>query len=159
MVWVYRWCRFVRGPIDRCACLKVEISISFFEIDLDFLSLISTFWARLANDDISTCTWPMIANEDALDIYLTSLTSSRPRFRRKRYSSPRNLLVFRVCCVDGKSCVGSRIGATNGPRGRRRAGGLHLSHVQWVGRVVGGFHSHKRPYGALKRNEERDGRR
>ena len=71
-----------RSTIDRPstgACLKVEV-------DLDF-------WARLANDDISTCTWPMIANEDALDIYLTSLTSSRPRLWRKRYSSPRNLMV------------------------------------------------------------------
>ena len=35
----------------------------------------------------------MVANEDDLDTFSTSLTSSRPRLWQKRYSSPRNLLV------------------------------------------------------------------
>jgi len=41
----------------------------------------------------STCTWPMMPNEDALDTFSTSLTSSCPRLQRKRYSSSRKWLV------------------------------------------------------------------
>ena len=43
-------------------------------------------------EDISACTWPMVANEDDLDAFSTSLTSSRPRLWQK---SLRGLCGFR----------------------------------------------------------------
>ena len=96
----------------------------------------TSIWARLANDDISTCTWPMVANEDTLDTFSTSLTSSRPRLWRKlcfAAESAGQYTPFSEFVASMPNYASEAVSTPPMGREGRRAGGLHqLSDVGWL---------------------------